>query len=219
VNLDGEERPVRVVVVDDVIVRLGLALALESIDRVKITGQVSDAVEAVGVARQPDTDVVLLGLGTPPGVRLGTLLALTKACRVLVLVDAEGDAPAELQEVKVGASGCLVHRRFEAADLMDALIGNTDRRPALSTSVVSTLVALFKREWTPPRCRPFSAPRKCLSKREAEVMSHIASGGSNPDIARMLRISEKTVRSHVSQIYAKLKVRSRAEAVSCWTRA
>jgi len=66
-----------------------------------------------------------------------------------------------------------------------------------------------------------TAPRAAgplgLSSREAEVMSLIASGLSNGEIAAMLVLAEKTVKNHVNRIYAKLGAESRAAAITCWT--
>lgn len=215
-NPDGKEHPVRVLIVDDdVVVRLGLISILESLERVEIAGRAADAAEAVDMARRLDPGVVLLGLGAAPEVRLGALLTLAKTCRVLVLTDRE-DSAADLHVLHVGASGCLVHRRFGADELIGAVIGTADGRASLSPSPISTLAALLKHACSVQLDDSAVLSRAALSNREAEVMNHIARGRSNPDIARILTLSEKTVKNHVNHIYAKLKVRSRAEAVARW---
>ncbi|MFI8301824.1 hypothetical protein ACIGCZ_38735 [Streptomyces nigra] len=174
-NMVSNEIPVRVVVVEDaVIVRLGLVPALESIDRVDLVGLVADAAESVKAARRLVADVVVLGLSATQKVRLGTLLALAKTCRVLVLVDREDGAPSELQELRVGASGCLVHRHLDVSDLADVLVGDVNRRPVLSNSVVSTLATLFKLKWVPPGRNAVFAPRNGRSKRGVGVMRLVA---------------------------------------------
>ncbi|MFD6316265.1 helix-turn-helix domain-containing protein [Streptomyces nigra] len=178
--MESNEIPVRVIVVEDaVIVRLGLVPALESIDRVDLVGLVADAAESVKAARRLVADVVVLGLSATLKVRLGTLLALAKTCRVLVLVDREGGAPPELQELRVGASGCLVHRRLAISDLADVLVGDVDRRPVLSTSVVSTLAKLFKLKRVSPGRNPSFVPRNGRSKREVGVMRLVAPSKGN----------------------------------------
>lgn len=123
--------------------------------------------------------MVVLGLSATLKVRLGTLLVLAKTCRVLVLVDREGGAPSALQELRVGASGCLVHRRLDVSDLADVLVGDVDRRPVLSTSVVRTLATLFKLKWVPPGRNPAFLPRNGRSKREGEVMRLVAPSRGN----------------------------------------
>ncbi|ETK32800.1 hypothetical protein MPTA5024_27795 [Microbispora sp. ATCC PTA-5024] len=132
--------------------------------------------------------------------------------RVIVLTYSS-NAVALQRMLKSGVAGCLVHGRFTVVDLVRLVMGTgrADRsvlRPDSEISVSGAMVAVGA-----------ESLRGFLSDREAQVMDRIADGMNNIEIARLLKVSEKTVKNHVNHIFAKLGVKSRAQAIVLWLRA
>lgn len=213
---DSEEPSVRALVVDDdLVIRLGLASLLRESGRVVVAGEAADGYQAIILAQQLRPDVVLMGIDMPICDGLYALPKLVKICKVLMLVKYEEVALVD-KALRAGAIGYLVHRQFTADELITAVAAPAQGQPHLSPGAIATLA----RNLRAARCmrtRSLSVIGKHeLSRREVEVMEHIARGRSNPDIARDLFLSKKTVKNHVNRIYAKLQVHSRAEAVVMW---
>jgi DNA-binding NarL/FixJ family response regulator len=140
---------------------------------------------------------------------------LARDARVLMLTYAQ-DADTVAEALRAGASGYLVHGSFEPADLLGAVRATHAGEAALSPPAASAAVAALHAE---PRAAALPLPDHStsgLSAREREVMDLIARGLSNQDIAAELVLSAKTIKNHVNHIYAKLGVRTRAEAIASW---
>ncbi len=207
---------VRVLVVeDDLVIRKGLISLLLDDGRTHVVGEAQNWRHAVSMAQLRSPDVVLFNLGVPLLEGLQALAELSQLCRVLVL-GADGTAFDVDQVLRVGATGYLVHRQFSAVELVTAVVATAQGQPHLSPGAIVALAQRIRSAHTTRTELPRSARMGRLSRRELEVMDHIARGRSNPDIAQTLFLSEKTVKNHVNRIYAKLQVHSRAAAVSLW---
>ncbi len=208
-----EDGPLRVVVVDDnAVIRMGLRSLLDGVDELEVVGEAGDGEEAVRVVRDVVPDVVLLDVRMPR--RDGVQVAAEIRAWSKVLMLTYSDAPDVVRAaVGAGASGYLVHGQFDGPELV-----RTVQAVAAGSFVLSPVAATVMREaWSEPApVQEVGRPDVGLSTREREVMELIAQGRTNGEIARECFLSEKTVKNHVNHIFAKLGVRTRAEAVALW---
>ncbi|MCO5992693.1 response regulator [Actinoallomurus rhizosphaericola] len=205
---------ISVMVVDDnPVVQMGLVALLETADDIKIVATARDGRQAIDLARQLRPDLVLLDVRMPDvdGIRAaGPLSAIS---RVLML--SYNEDPASIRDsIQAGACGYLVHGSFSPDELVtavrDVVAGRANPLSAVAARVV--VESLQSASGVPPAgCAGLG-----LSTREVEVMRLITQGRSNVEIAGELVLSEKTVKNHVSRIYAKLGVRTRAAAIARW---
>ncbi|MFB9641236.1 response regulator [Agromyces lapidis] len=195
----------RVVLVDDhPVVRAGLAALLGGRAGFEVVAEAGDADEAISKARAYRPDVVLmdLNLGAGPGGVEATsrLRALDEPPAVLVLTtyDTEADI---LRALESGAGGYLL-KDAPPEELFAGIRAVARGETVLAPSVAATLV------------RRAAAPGPVVTEREVEVLELLADGLGNRELARELLVSEATVKSHLSHIYAKLGVDTRAGAVA-----
>jgi len=195
---------IRVVLVDDhPVVRAGLRAVLESDGSIAVVGEAGDAATALTAVRSLDPDVVVLdvhlGAG-PSGLDVLAHLAESDRPRVLVMTvfDNDKDVDAALSS---GAAGYLLKDAPEGEVLRAVHAAAEGHRP-LDPRIAARVVA---RSYPDP-----GAP----TARELEVLAAAAEGHDNATIARMLFISQATVKSHLSSLFAKLDVTSRTGAVA-----
>jgi len=204
---------VRVLVVDDnAVIRMGLVSLLETSGNISVVGEAANGREAITRAAETRPDVVLLDVRMPVMDGLAAAPSLAQQCKVLMLTYAE-DTDIIETAIRAGASGYLIHGRFDAAELVDAVLGTVKGASFLSRAAASVLVDAMRRG---PEMIERDPAASGLSDREFEVMDLIARGKSNAEIARQLFLSEKTVKNHVNRIYAKLGVKTRGEAIATW---
>lgn len=118
-----------------------------------------------------------------------------------------------VESLRAGATSYLVDGQFTRADLIGAVLGTLAGHSHLSQLAVTAVVRQTREQCGRPVER---AEAEALSLRQREIMALLAAGRSNADIAARLFLAEKTVRNHISAIYTKLRVRSRAEAIVYW---
>ena len=196
---------VRVVLVDDhPVVRAGLRALLDGQPDLSVVGEADSAAAAERVVSATRPDVVLmdLALGDGPGGAPATaaLRALPDPPQVLVLTTYQTEADI-LAALDAGALGFLL-KDAPPDELYRAVRQVAAGQMTLAPPVAARLAARA------------SAPAPALSAREIEILGLLAEGRSNRDLARRLFLSEATVKSHLSHIYAKLGVDSRAGAVA-----
>lgn len=200
--------PIRILVVDDhPVVRDGLLGMLSGPDDLEAVGEAADGHEAVLAVQRLDPDVVLMDLQMPnvDGIAATRSIATEHPqVRVLVLTTYD-DAPGIRTALAAGAAGYVL-KDTPRDDLYAAIRHVASGGTALSPSAASSLV-------TNP------APPVELTDREIEILSHIAEGGANRDVAKALHISEATVKTHLIHIYDKLGVSDRTAAVTTALRA
>lgn len=207
------EGPVTVVIVDDNdVIRSGLRSLLDTCEDVRVVGEAGDGDEAVALIRRLQPHVTLLDVRMPR--RDGVAVATEVAAMTRVLMLTYGDAPDVVRAaLAAGAAGYLVHGTFRAEQLVGSVLA-----VAAGSSVFSQVATDVLREAVSSRPEPAQPvrPDVGLSPREVEVMELIAAGLTNAEISGRCYLSEKTVKNHVNHIFAKLAVRSRAEAVATW---
>jgi DNA-binding NarL/FixJ family response regulator len=189
---------ISVLIVDDhPVVRQGLRALLEVQDDMIVAGEAGDGPAAMALATSLRPDIVLLDLKLPGMDGIALLRPLREAgLRVLVLTSATEPATAS-QAVRVGAAG-VVYKDIDPAALVRAIRSVHDGNVLLAPEAVGSLVRGSRAD--------------TLTAREREVLAGIADGKSNREIARSLRVSEKTVKAHVSAVLAKLGVQDRTQA-------
>ena len=196
--------PISVLIVDDhPVVRRGLRVLLEVAGGVEVAGEAGDGDTALALAAEHTPDVILLDLKLPgvDGIAvLAALKARDSAARVLVLTSATEPALASLA-LRSGAAG-LLYKDVDPDALVRAIRSVHDGHLLLAADAAGTLVHAASQ----------AASLDALTGREREVLAELARGRSNREIARALRISEKTVKAHVSSVLAKLGVQDRTQA-------
>ena len=189
---------ISVLIVDDhPVVRQGLRALLEVQDDMAVAGEAGDGPAAISLAESLRPDIVLLDLKLP-GMDGGAVLRPLCAAglRVLVLTSATEPSTAAAA-VRAGAAG-VVYKDIDPAALVRAIRSVHDGNVLLAPEAVGSLVRGSRAD--------------TLTAREREVLAGIADGKSNREIARLLRVSEKTVKAHVSAVLAKLGVQDRTQA-------
>jgi len=197
--------PIRVLLVDDhSVVREGLRAFLRLQPDIDIVAEAGDGPTAVQRAADEQPDVVLLDVVMPGGDGLASLRAIRErapAAHVVVLTSYADDAQL-FAAMEAGAAGYLL-KDIDPADLAAAIREAHAGRPALHPAVAQRLM------------RHAAAPAPTsdsLTSRERDVLRLIVEGLANKEIAARLRIGEKTVKTHVSRILAKLEVTDRTQA-------
>ncbi|MFJ1898124.1 MULTISPECIES: response regulator [unclassified Streptomyces] len=205
------EEPARVItliVVDDhPVVRDGLRGMFASAPEFEVLGEAADGVEGVEMAVRLDPDVVLMDLRMPGGGGVAAITELTRRgarSRVLVLTTYDTDSDT-LPAIEAGATGYLL-KDAPREELFTGVRAAADGRTVLSPAIASRLVSRVR--------APAAAGGETLSAREREVLELVARGTSNREIAALLFISEATVKTHLTHVFAKLGAKDRAAAVA-----
>ncbi|MEU0255339.1 response regulator transcription factor [Streptomyces sp. NPDC006184] len=199
---------ISLLIVDDhPVVRDGLRGMFDSAPGFAVLGEAANGVEAVVRAAALDPDVILMDLRMPGGSGVDAIRELARRgsrARVLVLTTYDTDSDT-LPAIEAGATGYLL-KDAPREELFTAVRAAAEGRTVLSPAVASRLVHAVRSQR-----RPGAEP---LSAREREVLALVARGTSNREIARELFISEATVKTHLTHLYAKLGVNDRAAAVA-----
>ncbi|MFF4119377.1 response regulator [Streptomyces sp. NPDC001714] len=202
------EPPITLLIVDDhPVVRDGLRGMFESAPGFTVLGEASNGAEAVTLAAALDPDVILMDLRMPGGGGVDAIRELTRRdarAQVLVLTTYDTDSDT-LPAIEAGATGYLL-KDAPREELFTAVRAAAQGRTVLSPAVASRLVSAVR--------TPAAPGNEPLSAREREVLALVARGTSNREIARELFISEATVKTHLTHLYAKLGVNDRAAAVA-----
>jgi DNA-binding NarL/FixJ family response regulator len=203
---------VRVLVVDDhPLYREGLVTAIASMPGKEVVGEASDGQEAVEVATKLAPDVVVMDLHMPVLNGVDATRAICErlpGTAVLVLTMLEGDESV-FAAVRAGARGYLL-KGADRSEIGRALDAVAHGDVVFSAAIASRVLGYFAAGRPTHALAPFPE----LTEREREVLDLVARGMTNAEIARRLVVSDKTVRNHVSNVFAKLHVGDRAEAVA-----
>jgi DNA-binding NarL/FixJ family response regulator len=206
---------IRVAVADDeALVRFGLRVLLETEDDIAVVGEADDGQTAVELVRRTRPDVVLLDVRMPDTDGLQALRAIMAApelaaTRVIMLTTFELDEYV-FEALRDGASGFLI-KDTEPAELLRAVRVVADGGSLLSPGVTRRVIAQFVTR-RPRRPAPHPGLRT-LTEREREVVTLVAEGLSNEEIAERLVISPATARTHVHRAMSKLHAHDRAQVV------
>ncbi len=202
-------RAVRVLIADDqTLFRAGLSRLLNEDPRVEVVGQANDGADATKQAAKLKPDVVLMDLKMPNLDGIEATRQITEAdpgVKVLILTTFETDNHV-IQALKVGASGYVL-KDSTADAIVSSIVAVMSGERVMASAVANRVLEMLTGTTTPKEFYDG------LTNREIEILKLLANGMANKQIAYRLKISEKTVRNHVSNTYEKLGIYDRSQAV------
>ncbi|WP_405087617.1 response regulator [Microbispora sp. NBC_01389] len=207
---------VRVLIADDQkVVRDGLAMMLGLLDDIEVVGTAVDGADAVRQAADADPDVVLMDLGMPnvDGIEATRRLVEGGSRSRVVVLTTYADDTWVFGALQAGARG-FITKDAGAEQIRDAIVAVASGEAQLDPSVQRRLLEALSRGAPVGAAEPPAPPDDGLTARETEVLTEIAQGLSNSEIARRLFVSEATVKTHVNHLLAKTGCRDRAALVA-----
>jgi DNA-binding NarL/FixJ family response regulator len=202
---------IRVLVADDQpLVRNGFRMILDERPDIELVGEAADGNEAIELTASLDPDVILMDIRMPnlDGVEATRrLVASDTDARILVLTTFDLDEYV-YAAIDAGASGFLL-KDVQPTDLTDAIRVVAAGNSLFAPAATQRLLARYRQKKGGTELRSLDD----LTERELETLRLLSSGLSNAEIAKHLYVSETTVKSHVSAVLHKLKVRDRVQAV------
>lgn len=204
-------RSIRVVIADDhPVFRDGMRSILATTSAVEVVGEATTGIEAVAIARRTSPDVIVMDLHMPQRSGIEATRQITSSqpgTAVLVLTMLEDD-DSVFAALRAGARGYLLKGANEH-EILRGIHAVAAGEAIFGEAIARRLLDFFA---SGARMAP-SAPFPQLTVRERDVLTLIARAASNQEIATRLSITEKTVRNHVSAVFAKLHVADRAQAI------
>ncbi len=201
---------IRVFLADDHdVVRRGLQALIESEDDMEVVGMAKNGAEAVQRAAIYQPDVILLDMKMPIKTGLEALveiMAQRPDSRVMMLTSFSDDATL-FAAIKAGALGYLL-KDAQGSELVRAIRNTYEGKSALSPDIALKVI----QEINKPHSAEAPMTDEPLTEREEEILRHVARGLSNQEIADLLVVSERTVRTHISNILGKLHLANRTQA-------
>ena len=213
--LSSQEGKIRVLLVDDhAVVRQGLRLFIEMQEDMQVVGEGGSGLDAVQLAAQLNPDVILLDLSMPhmDGVEATQkILAQNSQVKVLILTSF-GEDDKVFPAIRAGAHGYLL-KDIQPRQLVQALRETAQGKAQLHPDIARRLMTAVSETAARPE-KPVALPAalQALTEREREVLVEIARGLTNREIAEKMVISEKTVKTHVSNLLDKLGLEDRTRA-------
>lgn len=202
---------VRVLVVDDhQVFAEALAATLRMTADLEVVGVATSGPQAVGVAREAQADVVILDFHLPGYSGQEAIARLREAApnaKILVLTSDTSDET-WARSVRAGAAGCLTKERA-LSEIEDAVRAAHEGRPLISADRLRAVLASLESQ-----PRPTTETGEMLTEREIEILLLLADGQDSQAIADALFISPNTVRTHLQNIFSKMGVHSKLEAVT-----
>ena len=205
------EETIRVVLVDDhPVYRDGLSMLLESMDGIEVVATAANGDEAIAAAEDIDADVFVMDVQMPGRDGIDATRIITGRgphLAVLVLTMSEDDSTV-FAAMRAGARGYLV-KGADQQQILAAIRAVASGELVFGAAIARRVAEFFS---TPPAAQSALAFPQ-LTTREREVLDLLAAGRTNPQIAQALFLSPKTVRNNVSNIFSKLQVADRTEAI------
>lgn len=202
--------PIRVLLVDDhAAFRAGLRALLRPVEEVEVADEAATGEQALALLPRVQPDVVLMDLAMPGMGGVAATERITRDnphVRVLVLSMSDDD-DAVFAAIRAGARGYVL-KGARRAELVRSILAVAEGEAIFGPALAGRLMGYFS--GLERKAEP-SFPE--LTPREREILGLVAAHLTNPQIAARLGLSQKTVRNHVSSVFAKLRVADRAEAI------
>jgi DNA-binding NarL/FixJ family response regulator len=211
--MTGPHTTIRVLVVDDQeLVRSGFCVILDTVEDITVVGEAANGEAAVSAAAAHHPDVVLMDIRMPgmDGLEATRLLTRTERPPKVVMLTTFDLDEYVYEALRAGASGFLL-KDSPRADLIAAVRAAAAGNALLAPTVTRRLIEAFARR--PPETTPSPSRLASLTAREREVLTLVARGATNAEIATALFVSEATVKTHIGNLLAKLALRDRVQAV------
>lgn len=203
---------IRVLVIDDHnLFREGLISLLDSVEETAVVGQAGTGKEAVEQARATNPDVILMDIMMPEmnGIEATKqILAEQPQIGIIILTMLEDD-DSLFAAMCAGARGYIL-KGADKAEVLSTINAVAEGQALFGPTIANRLSKFFQRGSVQETA---VSPFPDLTEREREILSLIATGKTNPEIADELQISNKTVSNHISNIFNKLQVANRAQAI------
>lgn len=202
---------IRVLIADDhTLFREGVNAIFSSVSDVQVVGQAANGVEAISLANNLKPDVILMDIQMPQvnGIEATRrILKVNPQVGIIVLTMYEDD-DSVFAAMRAGARGYIL-KGADQKELLRAVRAVASGEALFGPDIAMRLMNYFSKSKVETASEPFPE----LTDREREVLDLIANGKNNNDIAQQLSISPKTVRNHVSNIFNKLQVADRSQAI------
>ncbi|MCC6799695.1 MAG: response regulator transcription factor [Anaerolineae bacterium] len=208
-----DEQPIRILLADDhVLFREGLASIVNAQPDMTVVGEADDGLEALVKAKQLRPDLVLIDISMPGGNGLEATQQIKEALpdTVIVVLTVHNDEERLFEAIRSGAQGYLL-KDVRSETLLDLVRGAMRGEAAITPVIAGHMLDEFRRL---SRAAPQQAgdPVETLTFREQEVLTQVATGAADKEIAEALGVSLYTVKSHMRSILSKLHVNTRYEA-------
>jgi DNA-binding NarL/FixJ family response regulator len=203
---------INIVIADDHPVFVsGLQVTFGDVEDIAVIGTVNDGKAAVEAAAALDPDVILMDIRMPGmnGIDATRAIVNSGNTAAVVVLTMFAEDESVFAAMSAGARGYLVKGASQER-IIEAVRSVADGEIVFGKAVAERVLAVFA---APRRNRRTNGPFPALTDREVEVLELVAAGKNNSSIARELYLSDKTVRNHVSSIFAKLQVADRSEAI------
>ncbi len=223
-----EVQPTRIAIIDDnFVMRSGLRSALELEADMEIVGEGENGLDAVRIAEELQPDLLIMDFRMP---RLDGIAATRRIIEsqpnARIVITTWNDEPQTLVEaILAGAKGYLIHGHFTLPELVSAVRAVRAGGALISPSLAPVLLELVKKKAASAvseaqgdlETRSGSADHfgeNLLTRRERDILEMVQQGKTNREIADTLSIEEKTVKNHINNIYSKMHLRNRYEAIA-----
>jgi DNA-binding NarL/FixJ family response regulator len=203
--------PIRILIADDhPIFRDGMRGLLESVPDTEVVGEAAAGEETIAAARELQPDVILMDIKMPGvnGIEATREVLRTSPHIGVLIVTMYEDDDFVFSAMRAGARGYVL-KGANQADMLRAIRAVANGEVIFGPGIAQRVISFLSTP--PPAVPPRVFPE--LTERETEVLSFLAQGRTNEQIAEQLSLSLKTVRNHVSNIFSKLQVADRAQAV------
>ena len=207
----GGSGPIRVLLADDHdLFRQGVRRLIEAAGEIEVVGEASTGEQTVRMVEELAPDIVLLDIAMPhlSGIDAARIIKAASPRTGLIMLTVHSEEEFLFEAIKAGAMGYLL-KDCTPEELLRAIRVVYDGEGLLAPTMAAKVIHEFAKT---REVRALAAVTNPLTAREVEILQHVAAGLANKEIALRLRISERTVKNHLSNIMGKLHVNSRTQA-------